>query len=101
MGYKETIPGRVLELISARLVLEAGFAAGPSFVAGEVRRFDPPVPLEEALTWMERFAHVLRGGHILLDDHTGLWFERSGFHRYDPKPRTGGPRPGVILSKTR
>lgn len=91
-----SIPTDVRRLIDEKPVLEAGFAAGPSFVAGRHESFAPPISLTEALRWLFRFRHMLRGAHVWFDDESGLWLDRHGFTRYDDQPASP-PRPGVVV----
>jgi hypothetical protein len=75
-------PLRLGRILAARFhpyrAVEAGFGAGPGCVAGEVRTFDPPVPVPDALAWLERYCHVLLRAHVRLDDGRRLTFERCG-----------------------
>lgn len=93
-----TIRSETLTVIKNLTAIEAGFGTGPSFVAGEVTRFDPPADLETALNWVERYRHVLRSAHVMLNDRTVLWFDRNGYTKYDNDPVIAPPRLGITVS---
>ena len=98
LDVKASIPAEVLEKVQARRVVEAAFGAGPSFCAGKVDKFDPPVSLDEGLAWIQQYLHVMRRGSLFLDDRSLLVFEPlDGFVKYDPTPHREGPSPGVTV----
>ena len=92
----ETIPDDLRAELGARPVVCASFGAGPGCCAGKHQRFDPPVTLEVALDWLERYRGSMRSGHIAFADQTGAWFHRSGFDRYDATPKEE-PRAGLVV----
>jgi hypothetical protein len=98
MDLVSTIPAEVIEQISMKKVIEAGFGAGPSFSAGKVQAFPEPVALTEGIAWIENYCHVMKAAHLLLDDKTVLWFQPHGFKCYDQIPVTNLPRPGLEVA---
>jgi hypothetical protein len=98
MEFISTIPAEVLEDIQERKVIEAGFGAGPSCVAGKVQVFPDPVELAEGVAWIEKYCHIMKAAHLLLDDRTVLWFHPTGFKRYEQTPVNKPPRPGVEIT---
>ncbi|MGM0576611.1 MAG: hypothetical protein ACQEXJ_12850 [Myxococcota bacterium] len=66
---------------------QAGFRAGPGFMAGLDEAYDPPVPLDTALSWIARYQAAKRA-HVRLADRTVLWFESRGFYQVDTSGRT-------------
>ena len=93
-----TIPAEWRERGAAAGCSEAGFGAGPSFVAGKVKNFDPPASLEEAVAWVQHYAGVMKAGHVRLVDGHILWFRSYGFTRAER--RETPPRPGVVIRHT-
>jgi hypothetical protein len=90
-----TIPADVMQMIKDKKVIEAGFGAGPSCVAGKVQEYSEPVELAEGVSWIGNYCHVMKAAHLLLDDLTKLWFHCDGFTRYDQTPSGKPPRPGA------
>gem|GEM_PF-2284948 len=83
----EMIPHETKKKIEGKAVIQAGWAAGPAYIARKNYDFDPPVPLSEAASVLEADREIFRGCHILLEDHSVLWFQRDSFLRYDSGDR--------------
>ena len=96
MSLTDQIPENLRTSLEQKLVIRASFAAGPSFVAGEVKAFEEPVSFSDGMAWLERFVHVLRGGHMSFEDGSGLWVKPGGSCRYEEYPHKP-PLPGIIL----
>ena len=96
MPFIDQIPEDLKQLLSEKLVTRASFAAGPSFAAGKVEAFETPVAFADGMAWLERFAHVLRGGHLSFEDGCGLWVKPGGSCRFEESPHEP-PQPGIIL----
>jgi hypothetical protein len=90
-----TIPADIMQVIKDKKVIEAGFGAGPGFAAGMIQKYPEPVELPEGISWIEKYCHILKAAHLLLDDRTTLWFHRDGFNRYDHTLAERPPRHGV------
>jgi hypothetical protein len=60
-------------------VVEVGFGAGPGFAAISIKSCLPPITLEDALAYLERYRDVFKRGHITLSDGTLMWFLPDGF----------------------
>lgn len=98
IDFMTTIPAEVLAQIAGKKALEAGCGCGPSFIAGRIDKFEPPVALEVAVALVGSWQGIMRRAHILLEDHSVLWLEpRVGLYRYDVKPVAHPPRPGVSI----
>ena len=96
MSLIDQIPDNLRASLERKLVTRASFAAGPSFVAGKVEAFETPVPFTDGMAWLERYAHVLRGGHLSFEDGSGLWVKPGGSCRYEESLHEP-PLPGIIL----
>ena len=94
--WLQTIPPEIWREVGQRKVLEAGFGAGPSFIAGKTESFAEPVSIEDGLRWLSRYAGALRIAHLQLEDRSVLFFERLGFKRWD-QTRRAPPRAGVVV----
>lgn len=100
MKFEHLIPADILERVSKLRVIDAGFGAGPSCIAGMGHSFDPPVSFEEGMAWLEQYFNSLRRGHLRFVDGTTLWFDSTGFDRYDEEVSDELPRPGVVVPTT-
>jgi len=89
------IPEELREKYRGGVVLEVGFGAGPSCVAGEIKVFREPTDFGTALAWLETRRGVFRRAHLLLADRTVLWFDPSAFRRHDNAVHRDPPRPGI------
>ena len=96
MSYYK-IPKYVFEKVSELNVIDVGFGAGPSCVAGKWQSYDPPVPFAEALNWLERYHHVLKRGHLRFENGSTLWIDSNGFKRYEDKSSAALPHPGILI----
>ena len=96
MHLIDHVPENLRELLNAKIVTRASFAAGPSFVAGHSETFDTPISYVEGMAWLERYARVFRKGHLSFEDGGGLWVESGGSCRYEENPHET-PLPGIIL----
>ena len=79
----QLIPDEIRNRFMERCVLEAGWAAGPSFIVRKTKRFESPVSLIDACDWLEEYRHVFKACHILLEDNSVIWMYRNSFNRYD------------------
>ena len=77
------IPEELLKKYSGNDVIEAGWAAGPSFIVRKTNRYTSPVTLHEACLWLEEYRHMFKACHILLTDKSVMWLHRYEFSRYD------------------
>jgi hypothetical protein len=80
----ELIPVEVRVAIAGRLAVESGLGAGPSYVMRKDQRWDPSVPLDEALAWLEPYRSMLKKCHVELDDGSTLFFYPDSFIRLAP-----------------
>jgi hypothetical protein len=64
-------------------VIEAGWAAGPSFIVRKTNRYTVPVTLYEACLWLQEYRHMFKACHIQLYDKSVMWLHRYEFFRYD------------------
>ena len=95
MTFEEALKAPLVELLPPELRVElcgaladeAGFAAGPAFVAGKTRAFTPPVPFAEAAGWIERTYRGFKRAHVRLVDGRTVYFHPSGLRSVAP------PRP--------
>lgn len=92
MTFEEALKAPLVELLppelrvelSGALAAEAGFAAGPAFVAGKTQAFAPPVPFAEAAGWIERTYRGFKRAHIRLVDGRTVYFDPSGLRSVTP-----------------
>lgn len=75
----DSIPEPLRNEVKQLRANEVGFRTGPGFVAGELKALVPPVPISEALTWLDRYRSVFRKAHVELVDGRRLWFVPTGF----------------------
>lgn len=94
----KTIPKEVLSQIQGKAVIEAGVAAGPSFMIFAGTSFDPPVAFEAGLDWIVRTMKTFKGAHLKLDDLTVLWFGYNTFRKYQKKRVKAPIRPEFRIS---
>ncbi len=79
----QLIPDEIHNRFPEGCVLEAGWAAGPSFIVRKTRKFQHPATLDEACAWLEEYRHIFKACHILLEDNSVIWMHRNSFNRYD------------------
>jgi hypothetical protein len=91
-----TIPDAILAEVSTLRVADVGFGAGPACCAGKFHTYEVPVPLDEALAWIERHRGGLSKAHARLEDGSILWFESSGFRRRETGRQRRDLSPGII-----
>lgn len=92
MDFMATIPEAVLDRIKDRRVRMAGFKA--SHMAGHGESFECPVPLEQALRYLEKYITAMWSARVYLDDDTFLELDpRTGFVRHAPVPPPPAPVP--------
>lgn len=77
------IPEELRNKYTGNAVIEAGWAAGPSFIVRKTNRYTSPVPLAEASKWLEEYRHIFKACHILLSDKSVIWMHSNEFCRYD------------------
>ncbi len=83
-GLIGLIPAEVRRKIGDLPVVEAGYGAGPGFVAVQRWQYDPPVSLDRAIEELERYRERMRRCHIEFQDGTRLVMERYQFLSFDP-----------------
>ncbi len=81
-SLEELIPEDIRSLTADRRVTEAGFGAGPGFVAVKRWTYDPPVTISEALTDLEKYRQLMRRCHVEFTDTSKLFWERYQFLAY-------------------
>ena len=90
--WRATLPSSLQPLVREPWVEQAGFGAGPGFVAGRRHTFKSPVMITDGLAWLALYASVFRVAHLRLVDGTTLFFDRASY----TSSRDGGrPRPGL------
>lgn len=89
------IPVKVLKKVSALMVIETSFATGPGFCAGKVEEYPTPISFEQGMAWLERNRAYLKGGCMVFEDRSALWFAWNKYDRYASKPLKELPRPGI------
>ena len=97
-SLQSQIPESILNKIKDKPVVETSFATGPGFCVGKVDKHDPAITFEQGLAWMERFRGDLKGGCIIFEDESRLWFSWYKFDRYEAKPKTPRPEPGIEMA---
>jgi len=85
-AWVATIPEPLKRRCDGKRVTKYGFRAGPSFVAGKDWR--GAASLGHAVRDLVKFAYVLKGAHIHLEDGTRLFFGPFGFLRETTKDPT-------------
>jgi hypothetical protein len=75
-----TIPSQESKEIHKLSVLEAGFAAGPGFVAGKIHPFDNPVSMNEALIYLSTYADIFRRAHLKFENGKKMYVDRQGYY---------------------
>jgi hypothetical protein len=80
-----TIPSTILATAAHLRVYEIGLAAGPSFVAQRREVYEPPIPLGEAMQFIERYRASMRIGRVILEDGRTWFFSPEGF-RSETRP---------------
>jgi hypothetical protein len=91
-SLESTIPANVSAQIRDLKVRQVGFGAGPSFMIGAKKDYDPPVVLSKGLKWIEAVRDRMKRAHVYLDDGTTLWFTSSGFEKYDTEKKDQAPK---------
>ena len=91
------VPSAIADSLLNVPVVGVGFAAGPSFIAGESHRFDPPGTFEDARAWLQPFDRSLRVCSVEFSDGTILSFERGGTFRRARTVAQGRPSAGVTV----
>jgi hypothetical protein len=92
------IPLDVQAKVKSKLVVETSFATGPGFCAGKVEKHNPPITFEQGIAWLERYRGDLKGGCVIFDGESRLWFSWGKFDRYEARPKTPRPEPGITLA---
>jgi len=92
------IPLDVQAKVKSKTVVETSFATGPGFCAGKVEKHNPPITFEQGVAWLERYRGDLKGGCIIFEGESRLWFRWGKFDRYEAKPKTPRPVPGIALA---
>ena len=80
----DLIPKGVLRQIEALPVVEAGFGAGPGFVAVKRWQYDPPVSLQDAVVDLESHRELMRRCHLVFLDGSRLVMDRHQFLLFEP-----------------
>ncbi len=92
MDLMATIPEAVLDLIKDRRVRFAGCRM--THMWGTSLNYAPPVPLAQALRYIERHIPRMWSASAYLDDNTFLVFDpQTGFVRHAPVPPPPAPEP--------
>ena len=99
-SLESTIPTDVATRIDGRTVRQVGFGAGPSFMIGAKKDYDPPVPLAEGFAWIERIRDSIKRAHVFLDDGTTLWFTSVGFEKYSADRKDLPPKRETLVATT-
>lgn len=92
------IPLDVQAKVRSKPVVETSFATGPGFCAGKVEKHNPPITFEQGIAWLERYRGDLKGGCVIFEGESRLWFSWGKFDRYEAKPKTPRPEPGIALA---
>ena len=92
------IPEEVLTRVQGKTVIEAGVATGPSYMVFAGNTFDPPVELEKGLEWIIHTMDSFKRAHLMLSDHTVLFFSFNRFDRYETTPQKSPIRPQITIS---
>jgi hypothetical protein len=92
------IPSDVQFMVKGKSVVETSFATGPGFCAGKVDKHDPGITFDQGLAWLERYREHLKGGCLIFADESRLWFSWQKFDRYEAKPKTARPEPGIEMA---
>jgi hypothetical protein len=82
-SLQQLIPEDVRERVQEKKVVEAGWAAGPSWVLRKTKQFEPPTDLSVAFEWLEKYRETFRRCHLRLEDKSVLWINRNSFSNYD------------------
>lgn len=87
MNYEKSlfslIPESIREDYNGETVIQAGWAAGPSFIVRKNEDYPEPATLEDACSWLEEYRDTFRACHILFADHCVAWLHRNNFLRLD------------------
>ena len=92
------IPSDVQLTVKDKPVVETSFGTGPGFCAGKVDKHDPGITFDQGLAWLERYREHLKGGCLIFADESRLWFSWQKFDRYEAKPKTARPEPGIEMA---
>lgn len=80
----DLVPNEIMGMVSSLPVVEAGFGAGPGFIAVKRWQYAPPVSFLDAASNLELHRGLMRRCHVVFLDGSRLVMDRHQFHSFDP-----------------
>lgn len=77
-----TIPAEILDEVQNRMVVLAGFGAGPAFAGQRTERFEPPVDWLTGIAWIDRWKTTAKRARLEFDDGSRVCFHGASFEFY-------------------
>lgn len=78
----QSIPTEVMNEVKTLKICEAGFAAGPGYVTGQIQDYPEPVSMNEALTYLSKYVNTFKASHLKFENGKRIYIRHNGFYKY-------------------